>query len=99
MSLSEIPDLVGKVIAVKYGSGNRDFACIQVLNFALQAGRRFLVGKTVKTKFDETEGIRFSVAWDVVTSYSEFDSLEHCQKCIDSWYPPETKPGFWSHRN
>jgi hypothetical protein len=93
MSDSEIPDLVGKIIAVKYG--NRQFAYIQEVSFELQAGRRFLVGKTIVTPYDSASGIRFCIAWDVLMSYYEFDSLEECHKAMAVWYPPEKKSRFW----
>jgi len=96
MSGPASPDLVGKVIAVKYGSGNRDYAYIEVASLELQGGRHFLVGKTIRTPFDDAEGIRFCVAWDVVTAYYEFDSVEKCHLAIASWYPPKRKWGFWS---
>lgn len=95
MSGSESPDLVGKVIALRYGSGDRDYAYIEVASLELQAGRRFLVGKTINTPFDEAGGIRFCVAWDIVTAYYEFGSVEECHRAIASWYPPKKKRRFW----
>lgn len=91
----EVPDLVGKIIAVMYDSGDLNHAYIEVLRFELQAGRHFIVGKTIKTSSDDSEGIRFCVAWDVVTSYYEFDSVEECNKAIAKWYPPKKSSRFW----
>lgn len=96
MSGSEIPNLVGKVVAVKYGSGDRDIAYIEASSMEVQDGRRFLVGKTVNTPWDSAGGIRFCVAWDAVTAYYEFESVEHCRNTIASWYPPRNKWGFLS---
>ena len=94
MSDSVNPDLVGKVIAVKYGSKeNRDFDYIEVVSFELQAGRHFLVGKTISTPFSDLGGICLCIAWDVVASYYEFDSVEECHEAIASWYPPKKR--FW----
>ena len=92
MSGSEIPDLVGKVIGVKYGDSNQNYAYIEVVSFELQAGRRFLVGKTVN---DAAGGIRLCIDWNAVTAYYEFDSAEHCHQIIDIWYPPTKKSRFW----
>jgi hypothetical protein len=95
MSDSEFPELVGKIISLKYhGSGTeRNYAYIQVDGFELQAGRKFLVGKTIATPSGMEDGIRFCVAWEIVTAYYEFDSMEHCQKCINNWLP-EKKSRF-----
>ena len=95
MSGLEIPDLVGKIIGVRYDSGNESFAYIEVASLELQAGRYFLAGNTIRMPFDNSEGIRFCVAWDVVTAYYEFDSTEECHKVYASWYPPKKKSGFW----
>lgn len=91
----QIPNLVGRIIAVKYGSGPRDFAYIEVVGLESQAGRLFLVGTTVTTGFDDASGHRFCVAWDAVTSYYDFDSIEECHRAIAAWYPPEKKSRSW----
>ena len=95
MPAHEAPNLAGKIIAVKFGSGKRDYCYIEATGFELQDGRNFLVGKTVSSSGRSIggEGIRFCVAWDVVTAYYEFNSIEECRKALASWYPPRKR--FW----
>jgi hypothetical protein len=92
MPASEIPDLVGKIIGVKYGSGNPIHAYLDVAGFELKVGRQFLVGKTIDIpQFKSVSDIRVCIAWDAVVGYYEFDSVEHCRATIAYWYPPEEK--------
>jgi hypothetical protein len=84
MSAPGAHNLVGKIVAVQYGSGQKDHEYIEATGFELQDGRYFLVGKTISGFGLSTyaPGIRFCVAWDVVTAYYEFDSIEECSRAV-----------------
>jgi hypothetical protein len=96
MPESDVPNVAGKIIAVRYGSGNDEYAYIEASQFEVQAGRLFLVGTTITTQLaNEVEGIRFCVAWERVVAYYEFESLQDCRRCVAGWYPQPKKPRSW----
>ena len=77
------PDFSGKVlsITIKDDTINRD-----LINphFENQAGRIFIIGTVPKgaTESDWVEGCQSAVAWDRITDYFIFDSLEAYDKAI-----------------
>ena len=77
------PDFSGKVlsITIKDDTINRD-----LINphFENQAGRIFIIGTVPKgaTESDWVEGCQSAVAWDRITDYVIFDSLEAYDKAI-----------------
>ncbi len=79
------PDFNGKVlsITIKDDTINRD-----LINphFENQAGRIFIIGTVPKgaTESDWVEGCQSSVAWDRITDYFVFDSLEAYSKAIET---------------
>ena len=77
------PDFKGKVlsITIKDDTVNRDLVDPYFEN---QAGRIFIIGTVPKgaTESDWVEGCLSSVAWDRITDYFTFDSLESYSKAI-----------------
>jgi len=77
------PDFKGKVlsITIKDDTINRDLIDP---HFENQAGRIFIIGTVPKgaTESDWVEACKSSVAWDRITDYFTFDSLEEYSKAI-----------------
>ena len=80
---SDAPNLTGKIIALRYGSGDKQYAYIKALYFEVQAGRQFLVGTTVNTQqSSQAEGVRFCVAWSMS---SHTMNSNHWKIAADAW--------------
>ena len=83
ISMPETPDLRGKVVSITIEDDDTNHDLVDP-RFELQAGRMFIVGSTPKgaTESDWTVGALCSVAWDKVTDYFLFESLEHYERAI-----------------
>ena len=76
-----VPDFSGKVVEVSIKGDSYAFA-IDRPRFELQCGRLFLVGIVPHgtSQGDWSLGAGCAVAWDSVTDYLVFDSVEHYEK-------------------
>ena len=80
-----LPNIEGKVIAVTYGSGERDYAYLHDPKLEMQADRLFLTGQIVDFSTHDKVDISAYVAWDSVTQYYVFDSIDHCRQVTEKW--------------
>jgi hypothetical protein len=86
MTDSQMPDIVGKVVSIQYGNDDFSYDYIEVVAFEMQGGRPFLVGKSIDIGAnDGRESLQISIAWECVTAYYTFDSVEHCQDVVAKW--------------
>ena len=74
---SSLPDFTGKVLSLSI-AGENDGRCLEHPHWRTQGGRLFLVGTVPRGGSDNDwcEGIPSGVAWEVVTDYLVFDSVE-----------------------
>ena len=72
-----LPDFSSKVLSV-FIAGEDDGRCLERPKWATQGGRLFLVGAVPRggSANDWCEGIPSAVAWDQITDYLVFDSVE-----------------------
>lgn len=78
-----VPDLAGKVVSISTmdDDNSHDLADPR---FEMQGGRLFVVGSTPEGASDSSwnTGAACAVAWDRVTDYFVFDSLERYSAAI-----------------
>ena len=76
-----IPDFSGKLVSLSIAGNDHTYTMVQT-HFESQGGRLFLVGIVPRggSSGDWSEGARCAVAWDGVTDYLVFDSVEQYQK-------------------
>lgn len=81
--MNDVPNFDGKVLAICIIDDECHHDLISP-RLEMQAGRLFLVGiSTGKATFSGwTDGCRTAVAWDRVTEYHVFDSVEHYKSAI-----------------
>lgn len=75
------PDFSRKVVSLGI-VGNEQSYAVESPHFEMQAGRLFLVGTVPPggSTRDWSKGVESAVAWDQVTDYLVFDSVEDYQK-------------------
>ena len=80
---TEVPDFSGKVLSFTLIDDEDDRDLVDP-RFVMQAGRLFLVGvvPASATGSDWSAGATGAVAWDRVTSYLAFDSIEQYQAAL-----------------
>ena len=73
-----LPDFTNKVVSVSI-AGEDDGRCLEHPSWEIQGGRLFLVGAVPRggSTNDWCGGIPSAVAWEAVTDYLVFDSVEH----------------------
>ena len=78
-----LPNLSGKYIRFTIRGSEDNGASIVDPHFEMQGGRLFIVGTIPKggSSGDWLEGISASIAWEDVTDYLLFDSVEHFADC------------------
>jgi hypothetical protein len=78
LSKRDLPDFTGKVVSVSI-AGEDDGRCLERPNWQVQGGRLFLVGSVPRggSTNDWCAGVHSAVAWDQVSDYLVFDSVEH----------------------
>jgi hypothetical protein len=76
-----VPDFSGKLVSLSIAGDSHTYT-MERARFESQGGRLFLVGIVPHggSNGDWSEGARCAVAWDGVTDYLVFDSVEHYQK-------------------
>ena len=77
------PDFTGKLVSVSITGDSYTYA-IDRPRFESQSGRLFLVGIVPRggSNGDWSEGAVRGVAWDSVTDYLVFESVEHYEKSL-----------------
>ncbi len=86
--MPQVPDFSGKVASLTICDDDTNHDLVDP-SFELQGGRLFVIGSTPKgaTESDWTVGVVCGVvcgvAWDRVTDYFLFDSLDECQLAIE----------------
>jgi hypothetical protein len=75
------PNFSGKLVSLSM-TGDSHTYTMERARFESQGGRVFLVGIVPRggSRGDWSEGAGCAIAWDVVTDYLVFDSVEHYQK-------------------
>jgi hypothetical protein len=75
------PNFSGKLVSLSVAGDSHSYA-MERARFESQAGRVFLVGIVPRggSNGDWSEGAGCAVAWDTVTDYLVFESVEHYQK-------------------
>jgi hypothetical protein len=78
--MPDVPDLTGKVVSITIMDDNHPHDLISPV-YEMQGGRLFLVGVTPAgaTHSDWSVDVPWAVAWDRVTDYFVFNSLEQYQ--------------------
>jgi len=78
-----VPDFSGKLVSLSIAGDKHTYAMEQA-HFASQGGLLFLVGIVPHggSSGDWSEGAGCAIAWDSVTDYLVFDSVEHYQKAL-----------------
>jgi hypothetical protein len=81
MKKTTVPDFSKKFVSVSIAGDSHTYA-MDHPHFESQGGRLFLVGTVPRggSNGDWSEGAVCAVAWDGVTDYLVFDSVEHYQK-------------------
>ena len=84
MDTSDLPDFSGKVLNITLVEDRDSDRDLLSPTFELQAGRLFLVGivPADATSSDWSAGAMGAVAWDRISSYLAFDSIEHYQAAV-----------------
>jgi len=74
----QVPDLSGKVVSINMVDDDCNTDLVDP-RFEIQAGRMFIVGTTPDgaSHSNWAAGCTCAVAWDRVTDYLVFDSVEH----------------------
>ena len=73
-----LPDFSRKLVSVSL-AGEDDGRAVECPQWEMQGGRLFLVGTVPRggSTRDWCEGVVSAVAWDQVTDYLVFDSVDH----------------------
>ncbi len=75
-----LPDFTKKLVSVSFAAAD-DSQCIAHPHWEAQGGRLFLVGTVPRggSTRDWCEGVVSAIAWDQVSDYLVFDSVEDYQ--------------------
>ncbi len=91
----KIPQIEGKVLAVLFGSGDRDYAYIEEPSLEMQAGRLFLTGTYFYSNPSGRPPERVCIAWDSIKEYFIFESDDHCRQYMTQRRGKRKKKSWW----
>lgn len=81
MNDQDLPSFEGKLVLAYLGEGAGHSVLLQHASFRQEGDRLFLVGRVPDNlSVDWAAGVEGAVAWDSVTLYYLFDSMDHYQK-------------------